>query len=325
MSAEPRPVLVTGATGFVGQHLVALLLRQGRQVMALTAPGDAAAGVLPDAVERFSCDIRDSSGLVQVLGEVTPDVIYHLAGLARGDDLASLMSVNVLGTDSLLQAASQLAVRPRVVIPGSAAEYGLLETAAPVNEGVPPRPLSAYGVSKAAQTLLGQGYALRGQAPVIIGRLFNITGPGEPASMVCGRVASQIAACEAGQAPPQLKIGSLSATRDFLDVRDVVRALSLLASRGHPGQVYNICSGIGRRMEDVVRELIGFASLPIALPPEPALRLPTDVPRCVGDCGRLRTATGFTPAIPLAQSLQDLLAWWRQAYAQVPATHITAS
>ena len=251
--------------------------------------------------------------LAQILAEVAPDVIYHLAGLPRGDDLAHLLSVNALGTESLLQAASQLSEPPRVVIPGSAAEYGLLATDAPVDETTPLRPISAYGVSKAAQTLLGQSYALRGQVPVIIGRVFNIVGPGEPSSMVCGHVASQIAACEAGQAPPMLKIGSLSATRDFLDVRDAVRALSLAGVPRSSGrgvqhlQRHRLPDG--RRCPPTGRVVCVAYRAACLIPP---IRRPADVPHCVGDFGRLRAATGFEPAIPLAQSLRDVLAWWRQ-------------
>lgn len=314
MSARPERALVTGATGFVGRHLVALLLRQGYQVVALTAPADAACVALPDAVECLPCEVRDSQLLRQILRQVAPEVIFHLAGLARGDDMHQLVSVNVLGTEALLQTASELAEPPRIVIPGSAAEYGLLESATPVHEATPLRPVSAYGISKVAQTLLGQSYTLRGKAPVIIGRVFNIVGPGEPSTMVCGHVASQIAACEVGRMPPRLSIGSLAATRDFLDVRDVVRALLLLSDLGCPGEVYNVCSGIGQRMSNVVQQLVGLSSVPIALPPDVAKPRPTDVPYCVGDGHRLQAATGFAPSIPLAQSLRDLLAGWRQAW-----------
>lgn len=320
MKGQSRSALVTGATGFVGRHLVAWLLARGYQVAAISIPNDPLAAVLPDQVKFFPCDVRETAAVSRILAQVMPEVVFHLAGVVRGNDLSKLLSVNVLGTDSLLRATSRLTPAPRVVIPGSAAEYGLLDGRTPVDERAPLRPISAYGVSKAAQTLLGLSYAHRQKVPVVIGRVFNITGPGEPPTMLCGGMASQIAASEAGDHPLVLKVGNLSPTRDYVDVRDMVKALWLLALKGKPGEVYNICSGKAHRVEDVIRRLVALSSLSITLAPDPDRQRPSDIPHCVGDSSRLQRTTGWVPEISLDKSLGDTLAWWRLAHSRGPTT-----
>jgi GDP-4-dehydro-6-deoxy-D-mannose reductase len=222
----------------------------------------------------------------------------------------------VLGTQTVLNIIRHLPRPPVVVIAGSASEYGLIEDMDGADELAPLRPLSDYGVSKAAQSLLGQAYALRGEVPVVIGRVFNITGPGEPTSMLCGALAAQIAACEAEAQAPILRVGNLSPVRDYLDVRDAARALWLLTLHGKPGAVYNICSGQPQRVEDVVRQLVALSWKKISIVADPDRQRPSDVPQCVGDPGRLKRETGWSAETPLADSLQATLEWWRAEHAR---------
>lgn len=303
--------LVTGATGFVGRHLVALLLAQGVEVVAWGLPDDPLRGVLPAEVPFFGVDVRHTAVLPPLLQQTQPDLIFHLAGLVRGRDLEKLFSINVLGTQAVLDAATQLAHPPRIVIPGSAAEYGLLRDAQPVTENSPTQPLGAYGVSKVTQTLTGLGYAWRGELEVVVGRVFNITGPEEPEVMLCGAMAAQIAAIERGEQPPILSVGNLSPTRDYVDVRDMVQALWLLSQSGQTGEIYNIASGQATVVEDVVRQLASYSHLEIVLEPDPARQRPSDVPHMVGSSHKLTSMTGWQPSIPLSQSLQDTVNWWR--------------
>jgi GDP-4-dehydro-6-deoxy-D-mannose reductase len=331
----PERVLVTGATGFIGRHLVARLLWLGCGVTAVYKPDDPLRDVLPPGVSACACDLEDAAQVNALLAETQPALLFHLAGLVRGSDLRQLFVANVLLTDHILQAASRLPAPPRVIIPGSAAEVGLLDNAA-VESGAALRPLSVYGVSKAAQTLLAQCYSRQGKAPVVVGRIFNVTGPGEPATMLCGGMAAQIVAVEAAQIaaveaaqtaaveaadqPPTLRVGNLSPTRDYLDVRDVVVALWLLGRHGRAGGVHNICSGEERRVEDVVRSLAACSTWPIALEVDPERQRPSDIPRCVGIPDATLAALGWRPTIPLAQSLAETLAWWRLAYRNGPTT-----
>lgn len=323
MDIERRMVLVTGATGFVGRHLVNLLLSLACRVTAVCHPDDPLRAVLPGEVVCYPGDLTRPEPIDAICQTTRPDIVFHLAGMVRGHDLAQLLAVNVMGTEHLLQAVARLPHTPRVVMPGSAAEVGLL-TGNVVRPDTPLRPLSAYGVSKAAQTLLGQSYANRGQVPVVIGRIFNITGPGEPATMLCGGMAAQIVACEKGQRPSAIQVGNLSPTRDYLDVRDAVNALWQLAQHGRPGAVHNICSGQERTVEAVVRLLLAQSSLNIRLAPDPARQRPADVPRCVGLPDPLLHVEGWRPIIPLAQSLADTLAWWRVAANTGPTTPIAS-
>jgi len=263
--------------------------------------------------------MRDSDSLSHIIKQTSPQVVFHLAGLARGDDLAELLSVNVLGTKTLLDALRPLTEPPVVIIPGSAAEYGFPVDLRPVDESAALRPVSSDGVSKAAQRFLGQGYALRGSVPFTIGRVFNILGPGEPASMLCGSIAAQVAACEAGHQPPVVRVGNLAPVRDYVDVRDAARALWLLALEGVPGAIYNICSGQPRRVEDVVRQLLALSSEKLSLWPDPERQRPSDIPHCVGNPDRLHSATGWISQFSLEESLQATLTWWRDNHARIAA------
>ena len=322
MTLPKDHVLVTGATGFIGRHLTALLVGQGCRVTALVMPDDPLALALPAPVAQVCGDLRDAAAVERALREVAPDVIFHLAGLARGTELQKLLEINVLGTQMVLEAACVLSPPPTVVIPGSASEYGLLNGHTPVCETACLRPISAYGISKAAQTLLGLSYAHRHQVPVVVGRIFNLSGPGEPTSMLCGSIASQIVAIEAGAQPEALYVGDLSPIRDYLDVRDVARALWQLALYGISGEVYNICSGEGRQIATVIWQLLNLLPCSIPLVSDPSRQRLADIPYCVGDFHRLHAATGWRPEIAFGDSLRRTLAWWRRAYANGPTTPV---
>lgn len=303
-------VLVTGAAGFIGRHLLNLLMEQGCQITAVLHPLETLLLPLPDEIQCVRMDIQDRVGLTNLLQQTNPSLVFHLAGLIRSPHLAELLAVNVLGTDNVLQAARELPNPPRVVIPGSAAEYGVCVNQEAILETAVLRPVSAYGVSKAAQTHLALAYAQRGEVPVMVGRLFNVTGPGESAAMLVGGVASQIVACEAGQTPAVVQVGNLSAVRDFVDVRDVAGALWRIVQAGHAGDVYNVCSGNGRLVADVVHQLITYAKIPLTLTTNGRPPHPGDVPYSVGNPRHIQQQTGWYPHIPLSQSLTDLLQGW---------------
>lgn len=249
--------------------------------------------------------------MVATVRKAEPDVVFHLAGLARGDDLSRMLAINVLGTENVLNAGSRLPTPPQVVIPGSAAEYGRQDEGRPLDEQSSLRPISVYGLSKTAQVLLAQSLAQRNQVPVVIGRVFNAIGPGEPDTMMSGSIAAQIAACEAGERSPVIRVGNLTPKRDFVDVRDIARALWMISMHGRSGEVYNICSGQARQIDDVVRQMVSLSTMPIVLVSDPDRQRPSDVPCSVGDPSRLHRATGWKPAVPFMQSLSDTLDWWR--------------
>jgi len=303
--------LVTGGTGFLGHHLVTRLLAEGCDVAVTSIPGDPLLSRLPSGVRGYGYDVRDADASALALREQHPDVVFHLAALLRGRSLAALLAVNAGGTDVLLAAAREMVAPPRVVIPGSASEYGVPDGERPLVEEDPLRPISPYGISKAAQTLTGLSYARRNEVPVIVGRVFNMSGPGEPRSMLCGALASQVAEIESRGRSGAVSVGNLSPFRDYLDVRDVVGALWNLANSGEPATVYNICSGTARQVAEVADHLVSLSRVPVELVPDPTRQRASDIPYCRGSAARLKAATGWLPDYPLATTLADTLDSWR--------------
>jgi GDP-4-dehydro-6-deoxy-D-mannose reductase len=307
--------LVTGIGGFVAGHLARLLLDRGVSVAGTHRPHRPPAG-LPAAVRLLSADLEEPDTMAAALRAARPEWLFHLAGVssegeARQDPERAL-TVNLLGTLHLFDACRRLDPPPRVLVAGSAAEYGLVrEEENPVREEQPLRPATPYGMSKAAQGLLAFQYATAGDLAVIHARAFNHTGPGQTDAYAASSFARQIAEAEAGLRPPEIEVGNLSARRDLSDVRDVARAYVALMETGTPGQPYNVGSGQPVSMQEVLDTLLALARTPIRAVPSPARLRPLDVPLLQADTTRLRAATGWQPQIPLPQTLADLLQSWR--------------
>jgi GDP-4-dehydro-6-deoxy-D-mannose reductase len=292
--------LVTGAGGFVGQALVAHLEAAGDEVVGIdhvTGP-----------------DITDPAGVRAAVDRHRPDAVYHLAAVthigASWEAPLEVFRVNAEGTLNVLSACAAAGVG-RVLVVGSADEYGAVRPEdLPLTEEAPLRPLTPYGASKVAadslalQAFLGQGL------PVIRVRAFNHTGATQSERFMIPGLARRIAAAER-DGRKEVPVGSLEPVRDYTDVADVVVAYRLLVERGEPGEVYNVCSGVGRSVAEVADALLGLARHAIELVPDPALLRPVEVPRLVGDNRRLREATGWAPAIPFERTLAAVLDRWR--------------
>src|SRR3989442_4297225 len=229
------------------------------------------------------------------------------------DDPAGTLRTNVLGMLHLLEAVRAGAAAPRIIAVGSADEYGLVRPdEVPRREDAPPRPDSPDAVSKVAQGYLALQYALAPGLHVVRTRTFHHTGPRRGEQFAESSFARQLAEIEAGQRPPRLEVGNLDVVRDFTDVRDVVRAYWMLLDRGVPGEVYNVCSGRGVRLGELLQRLIGVSGRRVRVHVDPSPLRPADAPILVGDPGRLRAATGWEPRIPLERTLADLLDYWRE-------------
>lgn len=283
--------LVTGASGFVGSHLVDALLQAGWSVTTLdTARRPATPGVV-----RVIGDLSDPPPIAK------QDVVFHLAAISQPgaceQDPERAFRVNALGAVRLARAVGPC----RFLHVSSGDVYGRARRI-PTPESEPPRPANAYGASKTcAESLI-----LAERPDAVILRPFNHTGPGQSPRFVAPAFAAQIAAAEARRRPPVLRVGDLSPVRDFLDVRDVVRAYVLAAERAAPG-IYNIASGRGVAIGDLLDMLIGLARIPLRVVTDPALRRPGEPDRRIGDAARFRRATGWAPTIPLRRTLADLL------------------
>lgn len=298
-------LLVTGAAGFTGRHLLDYLrqVEPGATLVAVDRQSPKAA--LPAAAFR-SVDLLDAAAVHRLVAETRPAVVYHLAGLNKSDDPAAFFRVNVLTTLHLLEALRSEAPAAALLAVGSAAEYGPPPDGRPLDEEAPLRPATAYGASKAAQTLLLRSYATAGLA-TFVARPFNLLGPGLPPSMAAAAFAQQIVAREQGLADGPIRVGNLAAQRDFLDVRDAVRGYHCIVRRGTAGAVYNVCSGRAVPIQALLDRLVRLARCPVAVEVDPARFQPGDVPLSVGDNRKL-SALGWSPQVSLDQSLADMLA-----------------
>ncbi|HYZ98909.1 MAG TPA: NAD-dependent epimerase/dehydratase family protein [Acidimicrobiales bacterium] len=303
-------VLVTGASGFVGRHLCAALLARGHDVV-----GAARREPELDGVRPVRLDVTDAAAVETLMRSLRPDGIVHLAGrtaTTSWDQLDQLLRVNAAAAGTLLAAAADDAPNARILLVGSAHEYGAATPERPFRETDPLRPASPYGVSKVAQELLGMAWADRGMA-VVATRSFNHTGPGAPRSTALGSFAAQIAEIEAG-AEPVLRLGSLEAERDFLDVRDVSAAYMTLLETAAPGEAYNVASGTALAIGELLDLVLERSDLDRGALRLEAIEGSFGPSRLVGDPAKLR-ALGWEPTVAVERSIEDTLAWHRNALA----------
>jgi GDP-4-dehydro-6-deoxy-D-mannose reductase len=303
-------VIVTGAAGFAGSHLLDLL-SHGARVIAWCRPGGAPRRDVA-RVEWRAVDLLDRMAVRDALEEVAPAVVYNCAGAAHvgrsWEHIASTFAINVRGTHHLVEALRDLGLAARVLIPSSAMVYDASEEA--LTEDHVLLPASPYAVSKLAQEMVGAGN--QGKPPVLIARAFNHFGPRQDPYFVASGFARRIADIEAGRWAPELSVGNLDARRDLTDVRDTVRAYQLIAERGTPGRPYNVCSGRAIAIRDLLKVMLARARVPVTVKADPARYRPNDVPLVLGDSSRLRDELGWAPAIPLEQTVDDLLEYWRR-------------
>jgi GDP-4-dehydro-6-deoxy-D-mannose reductase len=294
-------VLVTGASGFSGTHLLQLL--QAEKVSLFThGPIKGIWG------KNYDTPIHDLQALVRVINDVQPDYVLHLAGIAASDRYSDFYSVNVLYAANLLQAL-EVAGRGEspVLLVGTSAEYGLVgPDQLPIREETPPRPYNHYGVSKLAQTLMGQTQARTGRKLIMV-RPSNIIGPGMGDHLSVKRFARQMAEIALGLKPTVVTVGNLSSFRDFVDVKEVVDIYwKLIQTPPAYGQIINICSGRATKMEDLLRTLIGFSGRSVEIRTEPTLFKSIDLPVHYGSTDKLYSILGLIPTKNLAVTLKEI-------------------
>jgi GDP-4-dehydro-6-deoxy-D-mannose reductase len=297
-------ILITGAGGFVGRHLARLLVAEGQPVAGtywaecLEIPG----------VELHEADVRDRSSVEQVVRRVRPEVVVHLAGLSHvgqsWDRPGSYFAVNVTGTENVVRAAGDA----RVLVASSADVYGAVpEAEQPIAEDRPLEPGTPYGLTKAAAERLA--VALAGGAVIIV-RSFNLVGPGQSRDFALPSFAAQLAAIRRGESEPVLRVGNLSARRDFVHVEAAARAYALLARQGEGGTAYNLASGRALAIEEVLEALLRVSGAEARIERDPARFRPVDLPLLCGDPSRLR-ALGWEPAPGVEEAIEGL---WQEAH-----------
>jgi GDP-4-dehydro-6-deoxy-D-mannose reductase len=307
-------ILVTGATGFVGRHLVHLLLARRHEVYGTYLERESSQP--PDRIRLFRCDVRQAGRLRSIVRRIRPQRIYHLAALSSVAEsfknVRAVYDTNFWGTFNLLEAVREAAPKARVLVVSSAQCYAAAKRSQlPVTESHPFAPPSPYALSKAAADMLAHQYHSLFGLHVIRARPYNHTGPGQTPHFVCSDFARQIAAIDLGLRPALLRVGNLKVRRDFSDVRDVVRAYALLLEKGKPGEAYNVASGRGTSLEEIVRLLASFCSRPIRVVVERKRFRPGDVPVLYSSNRKLRRTTGWRPERNLRATLRDLFFYWK--------------
>ena len=303
-------ILVTGAAGFAGSHLIDLLASGGASIAAWHRPGGSPprAGA---AARWEAVDLLDQAQVQAAIDRTRPSAVYHCAGAAHvgraWDSTAPTFATNVRGTHHVLQAIERAGLAARVMVPSSALVYASADEA--LTEEHPLQPSSPYGLSKLAQEMLA--IKANGALAVTIARPFNHVGPRQDPHFAASGFARRIADIERGGWAPEISVGNLDARRDLTDVRDTVRAYQLILERGRPGRPYNVCSGTAITIRELLDRLIARARVAVEVKIDPARYRPNDTPLLLGDPRRLRDELGWTPEIPIEQTLDDLLDYWR--------------
>ncbi len=314
-------VLVTGASGFVGGHLVEHLAEAGDLIVGLSSKGQWPRSLAHlerfARLERLDLADVDEADLVDLLRRKQPEAIYHLAAQANPQqsvaDPRGTWALNLGGALNLLEAVKASGLKPRVVLVGSGVCYGNpAPEHLPVTESCPLRPNNPYSASKAAADLLGIQHYLGHGTDVVMARPFNHAGPRQSDTYVLSSLARQVAEVEAGL-KPVVEHGNLDVVRDFTDVRDIVRAYRLLALRGKPGEIYNIGTGRDVSLTRMLEILRGLCRTPVEARVDPSRFRPVDQPRLLADASKLRQATGWEPRFTTEQTLADMLDHWRKA------------
>lgn len=308
-----KKILISGANGFVGQHLIDTL-KNDYQITGLIHESNLTNS---DNITYKSGNILDRGFLEDILN-YKPDYIIHLAAIAPtwSTDPENIFKVNLLGTLNLYQAVTNLkkqsGFNPKIIYVSSAEVYGKTINPENITEENPFFPANCYGTSKAAADRLSYQMSQSDKLNIVIIRPFNHTGPGQLKGFFVPDMASQIVEIENNPDKSELMVGNLNSVRDFLDVRDVVEGYKKVLETDTPaGEAYNLSSGTGIKMEDILNKLLSFAKKEIKIIPDPKRLRASEVPITVGNNTKFRNHFSWQPKIPIDQTLQDTLNYWR--------------
>ncbi len=292
-------ILVTGSSGFVGRHLVNYLKKHRH-------------GVIP-----LDVDLLNATAVETALAGVNPDGVIHLAAIAAvGESLTSpakILRNNIFAQLNLLEALKRKKSSARILIIGSADEYGQ-PSGTPIDENFPLLPTNPYAVSKITQDFMGLQYHLAYGMDIIRVRPFNHIGEGQSMGFVVPDFAKQIVDVELSGKPGTISVGNLNAVRDFTDVLDMVQAYELALIKGQSGQVYNLGSGKSVFIKDLLNILISLSPAKITIKTDPSRFRPADQPKLICNPEKFHRLTGWKAKIPLETTLKRVLEYWRHNY-----------
>lgn len=312
-------VLITGITGFAGSHLADLCLKNKDVelygIIRWRSRTENIEHIWTD-LKLLECDLRDATSTRDVIEQVRPEYIFHLAAQSfvptSWKAPSESITTNIIGQLNVFEAVRKISLPCRIQIACSSEEYGMvLADELPIKETNPLRPLSPYGVSKVGQDMLGYQYYMSYGMEIVRTRGFNHTGPRRGPVFVCSDFAKQLVEIEEGKRPPVINVGNLDARRDFTDVRDMVKGYWLALEKGKSGAVYNISSGKAHSIREILDILIELSGVKVEVRFDSERTRPSDVPVLEGDNSLFREDTGWEPEIPLEKTLKDLLEFWR--------------
>lgn len=296
-------ILISGIHGFVGKHLATYLHRFHHQIYGFDLQSKESIGNVTIG------DLTDSKACEQALNKSKAKVIFHLAGLLKSEQPETLYKVNVLGTLTLFESIIKLEQKPLVIIASSSAVYGAGGKI--IDEYLTPQSKTHYAISKLTQENIALHYFYTHQIPVIIVRMFNVLGPGQSPDLACSAFAKQIALAEINDTK-EIVTGNLEALRDFVDVRDAVRAFEMIAEHGTAGEIYNVCSGKAVSLKECLDEMMSQSKKQLSVKVDAEKFQKNDVPVQIGSYQKINKVTGWCPKIFLKESLTDLLNDWRE-------------
>lgn len=315
-----KKALVTGITGFAGSHLAELLVHEKQwDIVGIHASDRHLDNVasIKDDIRLEKVNLLDAEQTTRVVSEIKPDVIFHLAASAsvgnsfeRAAEYINNNSTSQINIFEAVKASNLLDTK--IVVISSANIYGkVLPEYIPMNENTPFNPDNPYSVSKITQDYLGLCYFFAYKLPIIRLRPFNHIGSRLSPEISLARFAKQIAEIEKGLKEPVMQVGNLEAKRDFTDVRDMVRAYVLAAEKCEAGEAYNIGTGVSYKIGDMLQKLLDLAQVKIEVKSDENLFRPSDIPELRADASKFKHATGWNPTVPIEDTLQELLAYWR--------------
>lgn len=315
-------ILVTGATGFVGSHMCDYLLKDKNNELFATKRWRSDLKNLSNSLKNKNfhleeCELRDPFSVRQVLNKIEVDIVFHFAaqsfvGTSWGYPSVTIND-NVAMQINILECARVLRKIPKIFIACTADGYGKLDLKGKsIDESYPQQPVSPYGVGKVAQELLGFQYFSSYKMPIYFARSFAQEGPRKKETFVISSFAKQIALIEKGEKKPVIQVGNLKAKRDFVDVRDSVKAYWDIVNKGCAATPYNVCSGVSHSVQEVFDELCGLSKKKVKKEINSELLRPSDIPELRGDPGKVTKETGWKAIIPFKTTLIDVLNYWRE-------------
>ena len=314
-----KKALIIGAAGFVGSYLIDHI--QKHCIWSIVVTKMPQERLTLQGADVCDLDIMDPAAITELLEEKRPDYIFHLAAQSSvavsWKNPGLTVDVNIKGSLNVLDAVRKLDYKHRVLLIGSGEEYGhLRQDEVPVGEDNVLRPGNIYAATKACQNMLGAIYARAYGMDVLMVRAFNHVGPNQSPIFVVADFCRQAAEIELGMREPVIRVGNLSARRDFSDVRDVVRAYAALMEKGKAGETYNVGAGKAVEIRRILDMILSLAKKEIRVETDPARMRPVDVPVIEADIRKLQACTGWRTEIPLEKTIEETLNYWRETLRQ---------